>query len=124
MILEVVGQVLFEIAATVGWESLQQSVRREREARPLLAGVGHFLLGAAAGGLSLVLVRTRLTRRIVFPGVSLIVSPIATGVVMHWLGEFWRDRGRDRPVLFTFRAGATFAFGMALVRYLYFERPW
>jgi hypothetical protein len=46
------------------------------------------------------------------------------GIVMHWLGEFWRARGRDTPILFSFRSGAIFAFGMALVRFVYVEMGW
>ena len=43
---------------------------------------------------------------------------------MHSLGEFWRERGRDRPILFSFRAGALFAFGMALVPFVYVGLEW
>ena len=43
---------------------------------------------------------------------------------MHWIGEFWSDRGRDRPALFAFGAGALFAFGMALVRFAVLELEW
>jgi hypothetical protein len=38
----VFGQILFEFAAALGWESLRDSVRRERESTPLVAGIGHF----------------------------------------------------------------------------------
>jgi hypothetical protein len=51
-----------------------------------------------------------------------VLSPIGTGIAMHWIGEFWRERGR--PALFSFRAGAIFAFGMALVRFVYLELGW
>jgi hypothetical protein len=81
-------------------------------------------MGCIAGVLSLLLFGRRLTRPGLFPGISLIVSPLGTGLVMHWLGEFWRERGKDRPALFTFRAGAIFAFGMALLRFLYLGGYW
>ena len=121
LVLEILGQILFEFATAFGFESLKDSVRREREVTPLLASFGHFLMGSMAGVVSLVLFGSRLTQRALFPGISLIASPLGTGLAMHWLGEFWRERGRDRPVLFTFRGGAVFAFGMALVRFLYLE---
>jgi hypothetical protein len=121
-VLEVLGQIFFELAAELGWHSLKDSMRREREASPVLAAIGHFLMGVIAGGLSLLLFSTRLTERGPIPGVSLLASPLATGLAMHWIGEFWRDAGRERRALFTFRGGAVFAFGMALVRFLYFER--
>jgi len=122
LIVEILGQIVFEFATALGWESLKDSVRRERKATPVLAGIGHLLMGMTAGVLSLFLFGSRLTQRGPFPGISLILSPLGTGLAMHWLGEFWRDRGKDPPVLFTFRAGAIFAFGMALVRFLYLER--
>ena len=53
------------------------------------------------------------------PGLSLIVSPLVTGLVMQTIGDMVADRDGDRPVLFSFRAGAIFAFGMALVRFAY-----
>ena len=105
----------------LGWESLKHSLRRERKASPLLAGLGHFLMGLAAGIVSLIVFGRRLTPPSPARGVSLIAAPIGTGAAMHRLGEFWRARGKDRPVLFTFRAGAVFAFGMALVRFVYLE---
>jgi hypothetical protein len=70
------------------------------------------------------IVRQRLTPYYPLPGLSLVLSPIATGIAMHWIGEFWSDRGRDRPALFTFGAGALFAFGMALVRFVVLELEW
>ena len=125
IVLEIVGQVLFEFIAAFGWESLKDSTRRERESTPVLSGTGHLLLGLFAGILSLFIVPRRLTPHSPLPGVSLVLSPIGTGIVMHWIGEFWRERGgRDRPILFSFRAGAIFAFGMALVRFVYVELGW
>ena len=118
------GQVLFELVATLGWESVKDSARRERQATPVLAGTGHLMLGVLAGILSLLIVPRRLAPHSPLPGLSLLASPIATGIAMHWLGEFWRGRGRDRPILFSFRAGAIFAFGMALVRFVYVELGW
>jgi hypothetical protein len=79
---------------------------------------GHFLTGGIAGALSLLLYANRVTRDALFPGISLILSPLGTGLAMQWLGDRWRE-DTQRPVLFTFRGGATFAFGMALVRFLY-----
>ena len=124
LVLEIIWQILFEFATALGWESLKDSVRRERESTPVLAGIGHFLMGLVAGVVSLVLIRRRLMPPTRIPGLSLVLSPIGTGWAMHWIGEFWRERGRDRPTLFSFRAGAIFAFGMALVRFVYLEFGW
>lgn len=118
VLIEVVWQVLFEVVTSLGWESLAHSMSRERESDPVLAGIGLLILGVVAGLISLLVLRSRLAPHSVFPGISLILSPLATGLVMHQIGEYWRERGWDRPRTFTFWGGATFAFGMALVRYI------
>jgi MFS family permease len=122
LLIEIVGQIIFEGLTTLGWESLKHSGRRERRSNPVLAAIGHFLMGLCAGVLSLFIIGRRLTPHSPLTGISLVLSPIGTGIAMHWMGEFWRERGRDRPALFSFRAGAIFAFGMALVRFVYLER--
>lgn len=124
LLIEIVSQIIFEGLASLGWESLKDSTRLERETTPALAAVGHFLMGLIAGVLSLAIIGRRLAPHGPLPGISLVLSPIGTGIAMHWIGEFWRERGRDRPALFSFRAGAIFAFGMALVRFVYFELGW
>ena len=122
-VLEVVGQVLVELLAELGWESLRDGMRPRRKAHPALAALGQFLLGLLAGGLSLLIVGHRLFGPAPLPGVSLILSPLATGAAMHVIGGFWPGHFGERPGLFEFRAGAICAFGMALVRFLYFEDP-
>lgn len=120
IVFEVFGYLLFEVAAALGWESLKQALRRDRYVNPVLATLGQVLIGAAAGGLSLLAVPSRLTEATLFPGVSVILSPLVTGLAMDELGDRWVGRGKEPPALFNFRAGASFAFGMAVVRFLYF----
>ena len=122
LVIEVAGQILFELLTAFGWESLDSLP--ERKSRPVLARVGQFLMGVAAGVLSLLVFGERLVPRSVIPGLSLVLSPIGTGIAMHWIGEWWPERGRPRPALFSFWAGAIFAFGMALVRFVYLEIGW
>ena len=124
LLFEVVGQVLFEVLAAFGWESVKESTRRQGESRPVLAGVGHLLLGLCAGVLSVLIVPRRLAPRAPWPGVSLVLSPLATGMAMRWIGEYWSDRVAERPALFSFKAGATVAFGMAVVRVVFRELDW
>jgi hypothetical protein len=124
LVLEIVAQVVFELLAAFGLEAFLPPARHDREDPPVLASLGQLVLGVCAGGLSLFIVGWRVTPRGPVPGLSLILSPLGTGAAMHLLGEHWRDRGRFAPRLFSFRAGAIFAFGMALVRFLYLEWGW
>jgi hypothetical protein len=120
IVVEVIGQILFEVLFGVGSESLKHSGRRGGRSHPALAAIGHFLMGMIAGGVSLLLFNERLLAPSAFPGLSLLLSPLGTGAAMHVLGARW-EHDDERPRLFSFRAGAIFAFGMALVRFSYFE---
>lgn len=122
--IEIIGQVIFELLVAAGLESLADSGIRDRESRPLAGAIAQFLIGLCAGVLSLVIISRRLTGPSLIPGLSLVLSPVGTGMAMHWLGEMWRDRGKDPPALFCFKAGALFAFGMALTRFVYLELGW
>ena len=122
--LEIAWQIVFEVLTGLGWDSLKESLGGKRGSRPVLAGFGHFLMGLGAGVLSLLTFGSRLMPRPLVPGLSLVLSPIATGIAMHRIGEWRVERGRDRPALFSFWGGAIFAFGMALVRYVYLEIGW
>jgi hypothetical protein len=123
MVFEVVGQILFELLTELGWRSLGDGLRSRREAHPVLARLGQFLLGSIAGVISLLIVSRRIVGPSPLVGASLILSPLCTGLAMHWIGEWWPRSYGDKPGLFSFTSGAIFAFGMALVRFVYLENP-
>jgi hypothetical protein len=79
--------------------------------------VACFLVGVLIGAISTLIVGHRLTPVSPWPGVSLVLAPLGTGLVMRRLGDVWEERGKSRPILFSFRAGAIFAFGLALARF-------
>src|SRR5262249_3435601 len=124
IVIEIVGEVTLEFLVTLGWESLGDSMRPTRRLPPVMTSIGHFLAGLCAGAVSLLVVSRRLSPYSPWPGISLLLAPLGTGLVMHGLGNLWEERGRARPVLFSFRAGAVFAFGMALARFVYIELHW
>ena len=108
----------------LGWESLKEARLAKREANPFLAAIGYFITGVFAGVLSLLVLGGRVLPETRVPGLSLVLSPLGTGIAMQWIGEFWEERGRARPALFTFASGAVFAFAMALVRFVHIELGW
>jgi hypothetical protein len=119
IVIEGIGQVLIEGLFELGLEATVDSLQRERESRPIVAAIGHLLLGALAGVISLLAVPHRLAPRSFLPGLSVVLSPLANGIIMHAIGRRWDDRPSDRPGPFTFRAGVLFAFAMALVRFVW-----
>jgi hypothetical protein len=50
-------------------------------------------------------------------GISLLFSPVATGLVMAYIGRVWRRRGRTSVRIESFSYGFTFALAMALIRF-------
>ncbi len=93
-------------------------MRRRRHANPVLAGLGYALIGALAGALSLLILPRRVLPVVGVRGASLILAPLATGLLMKTYGDFRRRRGHTTTGLATFWGGAIFAFSMALVRFL------
>jgi hypothetical protein len=84
--------------------------------RPELAVVGYALLGALAGKVSVFLFPYAMVHPSRFRGVSVLISPVITGLVMAFAGILLRRRGKKITGIESFAYGFSFAFGMALVR--------
>ncbi len=120
LLIDVLGEALFAMAGAV----LTEAISDESQSRRPLAAIGHVLMGAIAGAISLLVLRRQVTEHLVIPGTSLVLAPICTGVLLELLGRWWVRRGNVRMVLFTFWGGFCFALAMAAVRFAYFERVW
>ena len=117
-LLEVFGEFLLQMLFELAAEALSGLIKYENETRPAVSTMGLALAGAAAGLLSAWVFPHRLiATRVVLPGVSLLLAPLATGSVMHLLGKRLRLVGRFASDLATFRGAALFAFSMALIRW-------
>ena len=114
-ILQVFGELLFE----VGLRSVSEPFKDRETRNPVLAFIGYALAGAVVGALSLSVIPRPLFRTAGFHGVSLIVSPLLAGAAMSGLGWLRRRQGKRLLRLDSFVYGAIFAFGMALVRFLF-----
>lgn len=76
------------------------------------------LWGIGLGVLSSLIFPHPLFRSSRLHGISLLISPIITGVVMNGIGRLVRRRGRTPVRIESFTYGFTFAFAMALMRWL------
>ena len=116
--LPVGGEILIDLGITSTSESFQQRSR----AHPVLAGIGVLLLGGISGAMTRLVLPAPIFPPGPVRGLSLLLSPLVTGVVMDRYGA-WRDgRGAPRSFVATFWGGALFGFGMALVRFVWVER--
>ena len=90
----------------------------------VLLGFVYVLLGALAGGLSLLVLPHPLIRRehpTRFHGISVLISPLMTGFVLSAIGGILRRLGKKVTPVETFGYGFAFALGMAVVR-LFFAK--
>ena len=83
---------------------------------PVLAAIGYLLFGLAAGVVSFFLIPYHLVRPSRFHGISLLVSPFVTGLIMSQIGAFLRRRDRTTVRIESFLYGFTFALGIAIIR--------
>ena len=76
-------------------------------------------LGAVVGWVSLFPFPHPLIRPSRVHGISLLIAPVGTGLLMSIAGRALRGRGKGTLRLESFWYGFAFAFGMALVRLLF-----
>ena len=80
------------------------------------------LSGALAGALSVMILPHPLIHRehhTGFHGISLLISPIVTGLALSAIGGILRRLGKKVTPIETFGYGFAFALGMALIRFFF-----
>jgi hypothetical protein len=103
--------VLFEL----GLHSLAEPFRKTPN--PWLAAIGYLLFGAAAGGLSLLLVPSHLVTTKALRILNVMLTPLAVGALMAGIGVWRTRRGQQLFRIDRFVYGYLFAFALALIRY-------
>jgi len=121
-LIEVAFQVVGELLLALGLEAVSQPWRRRRDANKAIVGVGLLALGVAGGAIASLLLPSPILGLGLVPGLSLVVSPLACGLVLEAYGRFRLARGGDPSYLATFWGGALFAFGMAATRFWFVGR--
>jgi hypothetical protein len=123
LLLELLGEFLLELAVAAVLDLVLRAIAKVFEAfrfaNPVLASVSYVLLGALAGGLSLLIFPHPLVHPSRLHGINLLVSPIATGLAMSLLGFMLSRYSKKVTRIESFGYGFAFAFGMALVRFFF-----
>jgi hypothetical protein len=118
-IVEVIIPLIFEIFLEFLWHCLGQTFESRERRNAFFAGIGYFLLGLILGGLSLLAFPQSFVRSETFHGISLLITPVACGLVMAAFGR-WRERKGEVVLrIDSFVYGFLFAFPVALVRFLF-----
>ena len=114
-------QLLGELFLEAGIHSAGEPFRARTRTHPVMAAIGIVIAGALAGLVASLAWPARILQPGPVRGLSLIVSPIAAGILMDRYGRWSEEKGSEPSYLATFLGGALFAFSMALVRFLWVE---
>jgi hypothetical protein len=125
-VLAAIAEVLFEAIFEIAFEGLASLLIRAiatflktvSGVKPVATTLAHLMLGALVGFLSAVAYPHPLIHPSRFHGVSVIASPLITGMVMSQLGRLLRNLGKRVMPIESFGYGFVFAIAMALVRFL------
>jgi hypothetical protein len=123
VLLELVGEFLLELTVAalldLALRAIVKVFETLRIASPVLASIIYVILGAVGGGSSLLIFPHPLVHPSRIHGVNLLVSPLVTGLAMSLIGSILSRQGKKVTRIESFGYGFAFAFGIALVRYLF-----
>lgn len=120
-IFEIFGEALLQILMEIIAALLSRAIRKlfviSRRLGPELIALILAVAGGAAGLFSLMIFPHPLVHPSRFHGVSLLISPVATGLVMALIGRTIRRRGWKPVRIESFGYGFVFALAMQLIRF-------
>jgi hypothetical protein len=118
-LLQLLGELFIQILGQLAGEAIGHGVReifRKPPINPWLAAIGYAVLGAALGGLSVLVVPDLLIKTHWLRAANLVLTPLIAGLAMAGLGAWRRRHEKDVIRLETFAYGFLFAFSMACAR--------
>lgn len=116
---EIFIQVFAEALFELGFYSLAEALNRKGRRNPFLASMGYLLWGGIMGIVTLWVFPTLMIKNPALRILNLVFTPIIAGLAMSAMGSWRRKKGQDPLRIDSFFYGALFAFGMAIIRYLY-----
>lgn len=121
ILFNIVFEFVMELIIAFGYESLVSAFKERRSTNKYLGLVGCFMVGCILGLISFNIYSKKLFTSSVFPGISMLISPILVGLTMKKYGEMRIRANKTSTILATFNGGALFAFGYALIRFILFK---
>ena len=116
---EIFIQIFAEALFELGFYSLVEALNRKERRNPVLASIGYLLWGGIIGLITIFVFPTLMIKNQVLRILNLFLSPVLAGLAMSAIGSWRRKRGQDTLRIDSFIYGALFAFGLAIMRYLY-----
>jgi hypothetical protein len=118
LLFEVLFQLFLESIVALITRSIQNLFEESGPASPVLAAIGYLLLGAGLGLASVFVFPHHIFRPSRFHGVSLLISPLVTGLIMSQVGTLLHRKGKETVRIESFAYGFMFALGWAVVRFV------
>ena len=125
-IIELFLEVLIQIVFEAGVSAASRAPSQLRVApflrvilsptNPALKILKFAFLGLGLGAVSLMILPHPLVHPSKLHGISLLISPVITGLVMGLVGRIVRRRGKTPVQIESFAYGFTFAFAFSLIR--------
>lgn len=115
LVLQLLGELLLELLV----RAIGKFFSAIFESSRVFTAAVVLLLGALCGAISLLPFPHPLVHPSHLHGISLIVSPLITGLVMSQVGRLLRNRGKQSIQSESFVLGFAFAFALALIRFVF-----
>jgi hypothetical protein len=119
MLLEAFMQIVGEAIIALIVRSTRNVVAESKEMSPVLAASGYLLLGVTCGAVSVFIFPHPIIHPSKFHGISLLLSPVITGLVMAQVGLVLQRKDKNTVRIESFWYGFTFALGMAFIRFFF-----
>lgn len=116
-VVEILLQAGAELLVELGLRSTADTLKRPRN--PLLSTIGFMILGAIAGGVSLLIMPHSPIQDPSFRTANLFLTPILLGLMMMLVGTIREKKGQNLVHIDKFGYAFVFAFAMSLVRYIW-----
>ena len=113
---EVILEVIFEAVVSLFVRIIRSVFEGVDSESPVLAAFGYLVLGLFSGLASVFFLPHHLVHQSRFHGISLLISPLITGLIMSQVGALLRRKDKTTVRIESFFYGFTFALGIAIIR--------
>ena len=114
---EVLLQAVAELLVELGYHSVADTLRRPRN--PILSTIGFVIIGAIAGGVSLLILPHSPVQDPTLRTLNLFATPTMLGMMMVLVGRLRQKKGQELVYIDKFGYAFVFAFTMGLMRYIW-----